>query len=350
MTTHVLEVDHVSIAYGDNTVVEDVSFQLVKGEIGCLLGPSGCGKTTLLRSIAGFEPLHNGVIRLNGNIVSDHRVNCPPEKRKIGMVFQDFALFPHLTIEKNIAFGLQNLSRKQRQQRVEQLLEMIALEGYGNRYPHELSGGQQQRIALARALAPKPELLLMDEPFSSMDIELREELAKEVREIIKQENITAILVTHDQHEAFAVADVIGVMQQGKLIQWADDYTLYHRPATTFVANFIGHGVFLEGEVINDSEIKTELATLQGKVPEQCNIGCKVDIFIRPDDILIDNNSGQQVMISAREFKGSDFLYTLRLTDGTRLLTLEHSHHRYEVGEKVGIVLELDHVVVFPKKA
>jgi len=354
MQRSILNVENASIAYGKNTVVEDVSFQLDEGEIACFLGPSGCGKTTLLRAIAGFEALQRGVIKLKNKVISNKdiaggHINLPPEQRNIGMVFQDFALFPHLDIGDNIAFGLRHLKRKAQKQRTRQLLEMVSLGGFESRYPHQLSGGQQQRIALARALAPKPDLLLMDEPFSSMDIELREELAKEVRQILKAENITAILVTHDQNEAFVVADNIGVMQYGKLLQWTNSYKLYHQPATPFVADFIGQGVFLDGEVINEKEIRTELSMLQGKVPQGCKPGCRVQVFIRPDDIIISQSSLLKAKVAARDFRGSDYLYTLQLAGGSQLLTLEHSHHQHEVGDEVGIALDLDHVVVFPFK-
>ena len=355
--TSVLRLENISVAYDKNTVVNNVSLQLKKGEIGCLLGPSGCGKTTVLRAIAGFESLQSGSINMNDLQVSDSNNTLPPEKRNIGMVFQDFALFPHLDIADNISFGLTHLQANEKQQRIKQLLKMIDMESFESRYPHELSGGQQQRIALARAIAPKPELLLMDEPFSSMDIELREELAKEVREILNIENITAILVTHDQKEAFVVADNIGVMKEGKLLQWSDDYTLYHQPATHFIADFIGQGVFVDGEVINEREIKTEFGTLlQGKVPQGCKQGCPVQVFLRPDDIVVDRscvdntNSDCKLTVNVikRKFEGADYLYTLQTAAGSHLLMLEHSHHRHEVGDQIGIKLDLEHVVVFPK--
>ncbi|HIO92716.1 MAG TPA: ABC transporter ATP-binding protein [Leucothrix mucor] len=344
----ILKVQNVSIAYGKNVVVEDISLQLEKGEIGCFLGPSGCGKTTLLRAIAGFEPVKQGEISLNDTIVSQHNLSLAPEKRNIGMVFQDFALFPHLTIADNIAFGMRHLKRAEQQARIQQLLEMVSLETYGSRYPHELSGGQQQRIALIRALAPKPNLLLLDEPFSSMDVELREELATEVRDIIKQENITAILVTHDQNEAFLVSDSIGVMKQGQLRQWADGYEIYHQPADAFVADFIGQGVFFDGEVLNNEEIKTDLSTVKGKVPAGCVADCKVRVFIRPDDIIIDDKASLKATVVEREFRGANYMYILKLNNGSELLALKHSHHQYNIGDEVGISLDIEHVVVFPK--
>ena len=344
-----LEVKNVSIAYGKNVVVEGVSLELEKGEIGCFLGPSGCGKTTLLRAIAGFEPLKDGEILLNSNAVSSTKLHLAPEQRNIGMVFQDFALFPHLNIADNIAFGMKHLKRSEQQTRIAQLLEMVSLDGYEKRYPHELSGGQQQRIALIRALAPKPDLLLLDEPFSSMDVDLREELATEVRDILKEENITAILVTHDQNEAFIVADTVGVMQEGKLTQWANGYELYHEPANSFIADFIGKGVFIEGEVLCEHSIKTSLATVHEKVPNGCKSGCKVNVFIRPDDIILDKTSNLKAKVIGREFRGANFLYILEIEGGDKLLTLEHSHQRHDIGSEVGLRLELEHVVVFPVK-
>jgi iron(III) transport system ATP-binding protein len=303
----------------------------------------------LLRAIAGFEPITHGTVKLCDRIVSDVNYTMPPEKRNIGMVFQDFALFPHLTIAENISFGIRHLRKKDKTARVDQLLALINLEGFGSRYPHELSGGQQQRIALARGLAPKPDLLLMDEPFSSMDVDLREELAREVRRILKHENITAILVTHDQNEAFAMADNIGVINQGELLQWGNGYELYHEPTTLFVADFIGQGVFIDGEVVDDNIIKTSLAPLEGIVPKHCKPGCKVKVLVRPDDILHDDCSPRKAKIISRVFRGANNLYTLEMEDGTQLLSLVHSHHNHEVGEELGIAMEFEHLVVFPDK-
>ncbi|MCL4108304.1 UNVERIFIED_CONTAM: hypothetical protein GTU68_065332 [Idotea baltica] len=343
----ILTVDQISVAYGDNEVVNNVSFSLKNGEIGCLLGPSGCGKTTILRAIAGFESVKNGSINLCDAIVSDAKFTMPPEKRNIGMVFQDFALFPHLNIADNIAFGIRHLSKKDKKERVNQLLTLINLEGYGNRYPHELSGGQQQRIALARGLAPKPDLILMDEPFSSMDTELREELAREVRIILKHENITAILVTHDQNEAFAMADNIGVIKDGKLLQWETGYDLYHEPNSVFVADFIGQGVFIDGEMMQDNQVKTSIAIFEGHhIPKGLSEGSKVKVLVRPDDIIHDDCSPRKAKILSRVFRGANNMYTLEMEDGTQLLSLVHSHHNHEVGEELGVVMEFEHLVIF----
>lgn len=239
-----LKLDQISVAYdtpeGPQIVVNELSLSLAQGQIGCLLGASGCGKTTILRAIAGFEPLRTGCICLGDRVLSsvDHQVE--PEHRHVGMMFQDYALFPHLTVKKNVAFGLRRQEKNQRNRRVQELLELVGLEDLAERYPHELSGGQQQRVALARALAPEPRLLLLDEPFSNLDIDTRERLAFEVRDILKETGHTAILVTHNQAEAFAIADRIGIMQRGQIVQWDTPYGLHSQPASPFVASFIKH--------------------------------------------------------------------------------------------------------------
>src|SRR5512139_180594 len=222
-----LALDSVAQKYGGVEVLHDVTFSLTRGAIACLLGASGCGKTTVLRCIAGFERLTAGEIRLDGQVVSRPGLLLPPEQRRIGMVFQDYALFPHRTVSGNVGFGLHTISREERSARVSELLDVVGLSDAGQRYPHELSGGQQQRVALARALAPRPRLLLLDEPFSNLDVELRERLSAEVRSVLKQQNATALMVTHDQHEAFNFADEIGIMHDGRIQQWDTAYDLYH---------------------------------------------------------------------------------------------------------------------------
>lgn len=246
-----LQVSQLQVRYAGQAVaaVQDVSLGLAAGQIGVLIGPSGCGKTTLLRSVAGLESVAAGAIRLGSQVVGSPGHSMPPEQRRIGMVFQDYALFPHLTVGSNVAFGIEHLPAAERSLRVAEVLQLVGLEGSAQRYPHELSGGQQQRVALARALAPRPQLMLLDEPFSNLDVDLRERLAHEVRNILKQAGATALFVTHDQLEAFAIGDMIGVMHQGRLHQWDDAYTLYHRPATRFVADFIGHGVFAPATLV-----------------------------------------------------------------------------------------------------
>jgi iron(III) transport system ATP-binding protein len=346
-----LQLDNIDICYGSHTVIQQINLKLYEGEIGCLLGSSGCGKTTLLRSIAGFENPDRGQIRIRNNIVNDDTSNTPSEQRNIGMVFQDFALFPHLNVTNNIAFGLRSdrkksFSKKAKLQRVNELLEMVGLHNIGEKFPHQLSGGQQQRVALARALAPKPDLLLLDEPFSGLDVELREQLATEVAKIIKQEGITAILVTHDQHEAFAMADKVGLLHKGEIIQWDTPYNLYHQPDTQYVANFIGQGVLLPGIVQTRTTIKTDLGIIHGKVPEGCQLDCPVDVLIRPDDIVHDDKSKHQLEIIDKVFRGAEFLYTLKVNEISQVLCITPSHHDHPLHSTLGITLDMTHIVVF----
>ena len=248
MDMDALILDSLVLGYGGKPVVSGLSFKLAPGEIGCLLGGSGCGKTTVLRAIAGFEPLQSGRIALNGHWVADAAWQLSPERRQIGMVFQDYALFPHLSVADNVAFGLHEWTAADKRRRVAEMLALVGLADAGARYPHQLSGGQQQRVALARALAPGPTLLLMDEPFSNLDVELRERLSIDVHHILKATGTTALLVTHNQQEAFAMADRVGVMVDGQLQQWSSPYVLYHEPATRHIATFVGDGVFLPARV------------------------------------------------------------------------------------------------------
>ncbi|MCG7885419.1 MAG: ABC transporter ATP-binding protein [Candidatus Thiodiazotropha endolucinida] len=342
-----LEVRHASVRYGRQVVVDDVSFELESGVIGCLLGPSGCGKTSLLRAIAGFEPLVHGEILLHGRQVSRPGHTLAPEKRRVGMVFQDFALYPHLTVGENVAFGLRGISGKSQRQRVGELLVLVGLSGLEDKYPHQLSGGQQQRIALIRAMAPRPEILLLDEPFSGLDVELREQLAGEVRAILKRESVTAILVTHDQLEAFALADIIGVLGSGRLRQWDSGYHIYHRPADRFVAEFVGQGAMIPGRVLAGGRIESALGTMSADFKQQHQAGDSVELLLRPDDIIHDDESDFKLKIVGKVFQGAEYLYTLSMDDGTELLCLVQSHHDHAVGERIGVRLAVDHVVAFP---
>jgi iron(III) transport system ATP-binding protein len=348
-----LELHDICHSYGRHHVVDHLSLRLEQGRIGCLLGPSGCGKTTVLRCVAGFEPLHCGEVRIKGRAVSSAGLHVPPEKRRIGMVFQDYALFPHLSVADNIAFGLRATPRSERSRRVAELLATIGLPGQGARFPHELSGGQQQRVALARALAPNPDLLLLDEPFSNLDVALRERLSYEVRDIIKMSGTTAILVTHDQNEAFAIADEIGIMNEGRIQQWDTPYNLYHRPANRFVADFVGQGVFVPGTVLNAREVAIELGVLRSRLPVECGVGCaacerrcRVEVLLRPDDIVHDDASTMQAEVVHKAFRGAEILYTLKLASGERVLSMVPSHHNHALGERIGIRLDVDHVVTF----
>jgi iron(III) transport system ATP-binding protein len=342
-----LSLEHITCQYGNHIVFKDLSFKITSGELICLLGSSGCGKTTALRAIAGFEPITQGTIRLQNRLLSEPNRMLAPEKRQIGMVFQDYALFPHLTVLDNVRFGLRALDRGARLERARHFLDVVGLAEYAHRYPHELSGGQQQRVALARALAPQPAMLLLDEPFSNLDVDLRERLSLEVREILKNQGITALLVTHDQHEAFALSDKIGVMSAGQIVQWDSAFTIYHRPANRFVANFIGQSTFIRGQRSANGRVITELGEVQVIVAESTSNSDFLDVLIRPDDVAIDPQSPVSARIEQRAFKGADTLYTLRLPSGHLVYCLLPSQPHYSLNDVLNLRLVSNELVAFP---
>lgn len=352
-----LQVANLCVTYSGHLkpAVDTVSFSLQAGEIGVLIGPSGCGKTTLLRAVAGLERANSGSITLGPQIISSADIHIPPEQRHLGMVFQDYALFPHLDVARNVAFGIAHLPSNQRMHRVAKVLELVGMPTAGKRFPHELSGGQQQRVALARAIAPSPRLLLLDEPFSNLDVDLRERLAHEVRGILKAAGATALFVTHDQLEAFAIGDRIGVMQEGKLHQWDEAYALYHRPATRFVADFIGHGVFAPAQIeqrrggVVVSTALGDLTDLQECPVPSAYPGGLCDVLLRADDIVHDDSAPVKAQIVRKSFRGSEFLYTLQLATGEVVVAHVPSHHDHALGEWIGIRALVDHVVTFPRE-
>ena len=343
-----LEVKQLDFAYGRNQILFEFDFSLEESQIGCLLGPSGCGKTTVLRAIAGFENPTKGEIVLNGNKLNGSKIFVEPEKRQIGMVFQDIALFPHLSVESNIQFGIRTLTQTQRDKRSNELLDLVGMSQFKKTYPHELSGGQQQRIALARAIAPKPSLLLMDEPLSSLDEELREQLAREIRLILQQEKISAILVTHDQNEAFAVGDHICVMHQGRVQQNDSAYNLYHRPLNRFVAEFIGEGALLPGVVADEDTITTDLGEIKGNLPESCKHQDNVDVLIRPENVILGDDKENRAVITERYFRGSGYLYSLKTSGGEELICLIPGSEALQIDQSISVRLQIERPVVFSR--
>ncbi len=299
MSGAMLQLEGIRVGYpvagGLRVVVDALSLSLPAGGIGCLLGASGCGKTTVLRAIAGFEPLREGRVVLAGHVLSTPEGTVPPERRGVGMMFQDYALFPHLDVAGNVGFGLARLSRAARDARIAEVLALVGLADRAGSYPHELSGGQQQRVALARALAPSPSLLLLDEPFSNLDIDTREHLAGELRAILKRTGTTALLVTHDQAEAFAMADAIGVMDRGRILQWADAQTLYRAPADRFVAGFVGRG----------SVVPAAALGLAGGG----------EVLLRPDQLVPDGDGTLRAEVLSATFLGPHHVLRLRLGGG-----------------------------------
>lgn len=339
-----LNIDNVFVHYGDFAAVQGVSVTLDAGTIGCLLGPSGCGKTTLLRAIAGFEPVSGGSISLGTRRLSDAGNTVAPERRKIGMVFQDFALFPHLRIEQNVGFGLGDLARKARTQRVTGMLDLVGLADYARAYPHELSGGQQQRIALARALAPSPDLLLLDEPFSSLDAELRQQLATEVRSILADAGITALLVTHDQDEAFAMAAQVTLMKQGRVEQSDTPFNLYHSPASEFVAGFIGRGSLVDLRCDGAGKLAEGLHIL-GEAPDSWEKPGPCRVLIRPEMVTYAPGSSLELRVKNRTFRGADNFYLLNLPDGQTLGCIAPGDVDLSAGEPMPVNVDLDRAVV-----
>ena len=350
MPEPLLKISHIECRYRNQTVVNDFSINVNDGELFGLLGPSGCGKTTALRAIAGFEPVYNGTISIKNEIVSKPGYTLAPQKRKLGMVFQDYALFPHLNIYQNICFGISKLDASIQKARANKMLELVGMEEMQKRFPHELSGGQQQRVSLARALAPQPELLLLDEPFSSLDVERREKLQKQVRDILKQLKTTGIIVTHDQYEAFAMADMVGVMNNGKISQLDTPYNLYHQPQNRFVANFIGQGKFLRGTSLSPTKIETEVGIIASHKKLKFKTGAIIDVLLRPDDVIPDPDSKLEgsllAQITQKAFKGAEILYTLRLPTGGEVLSLFPSHLNHNIGDRVSVCIAADHLVAF----
>ncbi|CBE69980.1 MAG: ABC transporter ATP-binding protein [Candidatus Methylomirabilis oxygeniifera] len=341
----VIRIEQVSKRYGGGSVmaVEEVSFAVEKGEILALLGPSGCGKTTTLRLIAGFEAPDSGRIEIGGRMVAHDTVFLPPEQRGVGMVFQSYALFPHLTVLENVAFGLRQWSGEQQRDRIAEALDLVGLSKLEGRYPHELSGGQQQRVALARALAPSPQVVLLDEPFSNLDADMRAQMREDVRSILRQAGTTAIFVTHDQEEAFVIADQVGVLNHGHLEQLDHPEAIYHTPASRFVARFVGSADFIPG-LIQGERITTEL----GILPNQRGLsgGQAVEVMIRPDDIdLIPDQAGKAIVLT-RQFRGADNLYCVRLPSGQKIHSSQDSTRIIEPGTLVVVKANPTHVVCF----
>lgn len=345
-----LKVQNIQCQYDDEPVIDGISFHVNEGDICCLLGPSGCGKTTALRAIAGFQSLAGGEIHLGEQLLSSPSFALPPEQRRVGMVFQDYALFPHLTVMQNIRFGFRDTPAADQKKIARGLLDLVRLHGVEDRYPHELSGGQQQRVALARALAPAPKLLLLDEPFSNLDAELRKRLSLEVRDILKEYGTSAILVTHDQDEAFAFSDHIGLLYHGQLQQWDTPFNLYHEPANRLVADFVGQGCFLPGIVTGPSSVKTELGELHGNRAYPWQNDTPVEVLLRPDDITLSDFNGIQATVKKKVFSGGATLYTLILPTGSAVEALLPSHRDYPLGESISIQAEVEHLIAFSHQA
>ena len=349
----VLELDGASKAYAETPVVEDLSLSVHEGELLTLLGPSGCGKTTTLRLIAGLERPTGGVVRIEGDAVAGNGGTfLPPEERDVGVVFQEFALFPHLTARENVAFGLADRPEAERERRVDDLLELVGLTDHGEKYPEELSGGQQQRVALARSLAPEPRLLLLDEPFSNLDVDLRVEMREEVRRILKEAGVTAISVTHDQEEAMSISDRVAVMYDGQLEQVDTPERVFQQPRSRFVASFLGHASFLAGTVDGDV-VRTGLGPvsmdrIHGLTPEYD--GSDIDVLVRPDDIAARTADGEgNGRVVNRRYLGPTVLYRVELDSGDTISAMHNHASEVPLDEPVEVELAADHDLAwFPR--
>ena len=327
--------------------LDRLTLTVQQGELLVLLGPSGCGKTTTLRLIAGFEVPDAGSVVIRGEVMAGSGRWVPPEKRGVGIVFQDYALFPHLTVAENVGFGLQHLDRTGRKSRVARILELVGLDVFADRYPHELSGDQQQRVAVARALAPAPALILLDEPFSNLDADLRAQLRDEIVKILKNTATTAILVTHDQEEAFTLADRVGVLNEGRLEQLGRPEEVYHHPTTRFVAEFMGAADFLPG-LVTAKGLATELGVFTDT--EGHPLGEKVEVMLRPDDITFVQSPEGESTVVRRHFRGSENLYCLRLPSGQLVHSSQASSVFLPEGTRVRAEAHVIHVVTFPPSA
>jgi iron(III) transport system ATP-binding protein len=340
-----LNLQSVKIVLDSKVILDDVNLKIDTGDIVSLMGSSASGKTSLVRSIAGFHNISSGLIQIDDQIVDDSIRRSDVAMRNVGVIFQDLALFPHLTVRENICFGLNNIDNTQQQNRAKKLEDLLSIENITNRYPNQISGGQQQRVAIARAIAPKPNLLLLDEPFSALDYELKDNLMNDIMKLIKSENITAILITHSAEEAFKMSDKIAFISNNTITQFANPYDIYHRPVSKEIANFFGISSYIKAKITDSSHINCILGDFVGMV-DQYSKDDKVDLLIRPDDIIHDDDSLFSAKVTEKTFRGSDFLYELELKDGQKIFCYAPSHHNHQVNEVIGIKLDLDHLVIF----
>ncbi|MFB6184168.1 MAG: ABC transporter ATP-binding protein [Haloarculaceae archaeon] len=346
----VLELDSVTRTFGDEAAVEDFSLSVPEGELLTLLGPSGCGKTTTLRLLAGLDRPDEGAIRVRDDVVAGGGRFVPPEERNVGLIFQDFALFPHLTVAENVAFGIQDCGDDEIERRVDDLLDLVDLADYRDHHPDSLSGGQKQRIALARSLAPEPDVLLLDEPFSNLDVALRKEMRQEVRRILKDAGVTAISVTHDQEEALSISDRIGVIHDGHLEQVGPPERVFQHPQSRFVAEFLGETGFVTGQV-EDDRVDTALGEIDAGMVEGLSPayeGSTIDVLVRPDDLrAVPTDDGDaNGRIVSRQYTGPSFVYRVELDSGD-VVHCSHNHvDRFGLDRSVRVDLAIDHTLAW----
>jgi len=342
----VLTLESVTTTFDGDPAIEDLSISVQDGELLTILGPSGCGKTTALRTIAGLETPASGRIRVGGTTVAGPDTFLPPEQRAVGIVFQDFALFSHMTVAENVAFGIEDWPEAEQADRVTELLDLVGLSGAEDRSPADLSGGQQQRVALARALAPEPELLLLDEPFSSLDRDLRERMREEVKRILHDAGVTTVFVTHDQTEALSISDRLAVLCDGRLQQVGRPEAVFASPETRFVANFLGDPTFLSGTV-GAQGVPTAIGTIAlDQLPDVGpeDQGRPIEVVVRPDDVAVEAApvGDADGTITRRSYQGSTIRYRVELGDGTELVATHNHTAAVDVGDPVSVGVTADH--------
>ena len=352
MGKNFLEVKNATFAASKKNKVNNVTFNIEKeGEIICLLGPSGIGKTTILRSIAGLEKIQSGKITLKNKVISSSKFHMEPEKRNIALSFQENCLFPHYNVIDNIKFGAERNQNKNFNYTVFDLINLLHLEEIQQKYPHEISAGEAQRVSLARSLISKPDLLLLDEPFSNIDQSLKEELQLKIKKILNEINISTIIVTHDSYEAFYMGNKCGIILNGTLKQFDVPYNIYHYPNSVEVVNFLKRGILIQAKVTgHDTLENTELGTIRGKFIKKQPIGVAVQLLIQPEDLEHDDKSNLKLEVVDRKFRGTNFIYTLKTMNNQLIPVFVHSHHEHQhkIKDKFGIKrpIYIDHLVCF----
>jgi len=344
-----LVVNELNCFYQETQVLESLDLTLENNEIVCLLGESGCGKTTLLRAIAGLQVKLSGTIKINGKTVNDANTNVPPEQRKVGLIFQDYALFPHLNVFDNVAFSLHKLSHAEKQKRVNKVLTLVQLKDYTNRFPHQLSGGQQQRIAIARALAYQPNLMLLDEPFSNLDHHVRFQLIHEIRSLLKAHSMSALFVTHSKEEGFAFADRIALMQAGKIVQIDTAQSLYSRPKSMYVANFMGQSNYLPVQVIDKYSYQSDLGILNSNAIIEWTADKRLSLLLRPEQLGIEMQHNGLGTVKLVSFLGA--YQQITVTYLGKDYIIKQSNHlgncmQFKAGDKVSLTVLSHDFVVF----
>ncbi|MCG9729796.1 ABC transporter ATP-binding protein [Shewanella sp. Isolate13] len=339
-----LQVQQVFSDYQGQVVLKGLDLTVEKGEIVALLGPSGCGKTTLLRAIAGLQAISSGKIIINDRVVADDDHFVASEQRGVGMIFQDYALFPHLTVAENILFGVETRDKSLRAARLAQMLALVKLEGLAKRYPHELSGGQQQRVSIARALAYEPEVLLLDEPFSNIDAKVRREMMLEIRDILKQHNVSAVFVTHSKDEAFVFADKLALFNQGQIVQSGDAEKLYSQPSDRYVADFLGMANYLKAKVIDSNKIETSIGLIASNNQLNLSVGSEAEVLLRPQHIELTSASDGAGEISGRRFLGNICQYQVKVAQS--VLEVHSTNLDFVAGQRVAITYQNHNLVLF----